>query len=122
MEMWYNQAGSDKSCLCAEPLVTVYTGPHIRVGYANGNRRQFVLLPLLSGTHRRTLSTSDEPIALGRFSREEIEHMAVSVLRRQRVDDAFFARGAAFVRDGSCRRWRARASYEWSTAQTSATW
>ena len=46
-----------------------------------------------------TLRTSEETTDVGYFPRADIENMDMSGFNRQRVDDAFAAQAAAFVRD-----------------------
>lgn len=80
-------------------LIGVYNSPHILVEYPDGNRLQLVMLYFAAEPIGGTLRTSEETTDVGYFSRVDIEDMNMSDFNRQRVDDAFAAQAAAFVRD-----------------------
>ena len=80
-------------------LIGVYNSPHILVEYPDGNRLQLVMLYFAAESVGGTLRTSEETTDVGYYSRPDIEDMDMSDLNRQRVDDAFAAQAAAFVRD-----------------------
>lgn len=80
-------------------LIGVYNSPHILVEYPDGNRLQLVMLYFAAEPVGGTLRTSEETTDVGYFSRADIEDMDMSDFNRQRVDDAFAAQAAAFVRD-----------------------
>jgi len=80
-------------------LIAVYTSPHALLEYPDGNRWQLVVLHFAAEAVGGTLSTSDETIDVRYFTRAEIEHLEMSNLCRQRIEDTFAAQPAAFVRD-----------------------
>ena len=80
-------------------LVAVYNSPHVLLEYPDGARLQLVVLHFAAEPIGGTLTTSDETTRVGYFSPAEIEDMDVGALDRQRIDDTFAARAAAFVRD-----------------------
>lgn len=92
---------SEETGLCVRigRLVAVYTSPHILLEYPDGNRYQLVVLHFAAQPVGGTLSTSDETTEVGYFSRADIERMDIGDLDRQRIDDAFAAQAAPFVRD-----------------------
>ena len=80
-------------------LVAVYNSPHILLEYPDGNRLQLVVLHFAAQLVGGTLRTSEETTEVGYFSRADIERMDMGGFDRQRIDDAFAAQAAAFVRD-----------------------
>jgi len=80
-------------------LVAVYNSPHILLEYPDGNRLQLVVLHFAAEPVGGTLCTSEETTEVGYFSRADIERMDMGGFDRQRIDDAFAAQAAAFVRD-----------------------
>jgi ADP-ribose pyrophosphatase YjhB (NUDIX family) len=80
-------------------LIAVYSSPHILAVYPDGNRWQVVILHFAAEPIGGTLSTSDETTEVKYFSRAETEHLDLADLNRHRVDDAYAAQAAAFVRD-----------------------
>ena len=80
-------------------LVAVYNSPHILLEYPDGNRLQLVVLHFAAQPVGETLRTSEETTEVGYFSRADIERMDMGGFDRQRIDDAFAAQAAAFVRD-----------------------
>jgi len=80
-------------------LVAVYNSPHILLEYPDGNRLQLVVLHFAAQPVGGTLCTSEETTEVGYFFRADIERMDVGDFDRQRIDDAFAAQAAAFVRD-----------------------
>jgi len=79
-------------------LIGIYTNPHRLVEYADGNRFQVVGLCFEAEPIGGSLTVSEETTDHGYFSQTEIEDMDVFEHHRERIDDAFGAQTAAFVR------------------------
>ncbi len=79
-------------------LIGVYSNPHRLIEYADGNRYHSVVLNFEAEPIDGKLSISDETTDCGYFSRAEIEGMDVMGHQRERIEDAFAAQTAAFVR------------------------
>jgi ADP-ribose pyrophosphatase YjhB (NUDIX family) len=80
-------------------LIGVYSNPNMLVEYPDGNRWQIVILYFLAETIGGELQAGDDALDAGYFSLEEIEHMKVRALDRQRIADVFADQKVAFIRD-----------------------
>ena len=81
-----------------ERLIGVYSNPHRIIEYADGNRFHVVAMNFEAEPIGGELGISDETTDCGYFSRAEIEGMDVMEHHRERIEDAFAAQIAAFVR------------------------
>jgi ADP-ribose pyrophosphatase YjhB (NUDIX family) len=80
-------------------LAAVYTSPHVRLDYPDGNRLQLVVLHFAAQAVGGELRISAETTEVGYFTREEIENLDMSDLNRQRVADGFASQALTFVRE-----------------------
>jgi ADP-ribose pyrophosphatase YjhB (NUDIX family) len=79
-------------------LIGVYSNPHRLIEYADGNRVHVVALHFEAEPVDGILGLSDETTAYGYFTQAEIVSMNVIEHHRERIEDAFAFRPAAFVR------------------------
>jgi ADP-ribose pyrophosphatase YjhB (NUDIX family) len=80
-------------------LIGVYTSPHLRLEYPDGNRWQIVVLHFEAEAVGGELKAGDETTEAGYFSRSEAEALAMNELDRQRVAGGFAGRATAIVCD-----------------------
>jgi ADP-ribose pyrophosphatase YjhB (NUDIX family) len=76
------------------PLLGVYTSPHVRLDYADGNRWQLVILHFAAEAVGGALHPTEEATEVGFFRLAEAEGLDLSGLDRLRVADAFSTDGA----------------------------
>lgn len=81
-----------------ERLIGVYSNTHRLIEYADGNRFHVVAMNFEAEPIGGELGLSDETSDFGYFSPAEIEGMDVMEHHRERIEDAFAAQMAAFVR------------------------
>ena len=79
-------------------LIGVYSNPHRLIEYAAENRFHVVAMNFEAEPIGGELGLSDETTDFGYFSPAEIEGMDVMEHHRERIEDAFAAQTAAFVR------------------------
>lgn len=79
-------------------LIGVYTSPHHITQYADGNRFQFVSFCFEAAVTGGELGLSNETTAVGYFTRAEMQSIDLMEHHVTRVDDAFAAQAAAFIR------------------------
>jgi ADP-ribose pyrophosphatase YjhB (NUDIX family) len=79
-------------------LIGVYSNPHRLIEYADGNRYHVVAMHFEAEPVGGELGISDETTDCGYFSPVEIEGMDVMEHHCERIEDAFAAQAAAFVR------------------------
>ena len=80
-------------------LIGVYTNPHLRVEYPDGNRWQLVILHFEAEILSGELSQSDESSALQFYSQAEIANLEMGSLDRFRVADAFSNQQSTMIRN-----------------------
>ena len=81
-----------------ERLIGVYSNPNFIIEYADGERCHFVVLHFEATSIAGTLSISEETTEYGYFSLNEITSMDVMEHHLERIQDAFAAQTAAFIR------------------------
>ena len=79
-------------------LVGVYSSPHRIIEYADGNRRQDLMLSFEAEPIGGELCITDETTEVGYFSPEQMKFMDVMEPTYEFVADAFAGQEAAFVR------------------------
>lgn len=79
-------------------LISVFSNPHRRVEYADGERMQVVALTFEAERLDGELQRSEETKALGYFSLEEIRALPLLDSHLERIEDAFAHQAEAFVR------------------------
>jgi 8-oxo-dGTP pyrophosphatase MutT (NUDIX family) len=79
-------------------LIGIYTTPHRIIEYASGDRFQYASFSFEVEVVGGTLGLSNETTAFGYYSRDEIAHLDLMEHHIERIDDAFAAQEAAFVR------------------------
>ena len=77
----------------------VYTAPHLRVEYPDGNRWQLVVLHFEAEPVGGALLAGDETTEVGYFTAAEAEQLDMNPLDRRRVLDGFARQTAAFICD-----------------------
>lgn len=80
-------------------LIGVYTTPHLRVEYPDGNRWQIVVLHFEAEAVGGELIAGDEMTEVGYFARAETEHLLMYGLDRRRIADGFARQPGAVVCD-----------------------
>jgi ADP-ribose pyrophosphatase YjhB (NUDIX family) len=80
-------------------LIAVYNRAHVLLEYPDGNRLQLVVMHFAAECLGGVLSTSDVTTQVGYFSYEATASMLMNPFNRLRIDDAFAAQPAAFIRD-----------------------
>jgi ADP-ribose pyrophosphatase YjhB (NUDIX family) len=79
-------------------LVAVYSSPHMLLEYPDGNRFQMVVLHFVAEPIAGDPAISDETTAVGYYTKDEVESMAMGEIDRARIVDSFAAQAAAFIR------------------------
>lgn len=79
-------------------LVGVYSDPHRAVEYADGHRYHVVSLHFEAEAVGGALGLSDETLAAGYFSPDELARLDVMEHHRERIADTLADQAAAFVR------------------------
>ena len=80
-------------------LIAVYNSPHILIEYPDGNRLQVIVMHFAAERIGGVLNTSDETTEVGFICHEVTTNMFMSPFNHQRIDDAFAAQPAAFIRN-----------------------
>ena len=80
-------------------LIGVYTSPHLRAEYADGNRWQIVVLHFAAEAVGGEPVAGDETIEVGYFTAGEAGRLVMNNLDRRRVVDGFARRAGAVVCD-----------------------
>jgi 8-oxo-dGTP pyrophosphatase MutT (NUDIX family) len=78
-------------------LVSVYSSPHVIVEYADGNRRQTLLLSFEAEQIGGDLCISDETTEVGYFSPDNLQSMDLMEPSKELVEDALAGQDAAIV-------------------------
>ena len=79
-------------------LVGVYSTPHYIIEYVDGNRKQYLTLIFAAEAIGGELCITDETIAVGYFSQEQMKSMELMEPSYQRITDSLVGQEAAFVR------------------------
>lgn len=79
-------------------LVSVYSSPHVIVEYADGNRRQTLLLSFEAEKIGGNLRISDETTEVGYFSQDNLQSMDLMEPSEDLILDAFSGQEEATVR------------------------
>lgn len=82
----------------AGKLIGVFSSPHRRIEYPDGERVQAVALTFEAEPLEGTLQLSEETIAFGYFPLEEVRALPLLDSHLERIEDAFAHRAEAFVR------------------------
>jgi ADP-ribose pyrophosphatase YjhB (NUDIX family) len=79
-------------------LIGVYSNPHLLVEYPDGKRFQQISLCFEAAMMDGDLGLSDETLAYGFYTQEEIQQMDVLANSVQRIQDAFTHASESFIR------------------------
>ena len=79
-------------------LVGVYSTPHYIIEYVDGNRKQYLTLIFAAEAIGGELCITDETIAVGYFSQEQMKSMDIMEPIYEQIADAISGQEAAFVR------------------------
>lgn len=79
-------------------LIGIYTSPDHITQYADGNRFQFVSFCFEATVTGGALGLSNETTAFGYFTRAEMHAVDLMEHHITRIDDAYAAQAAAFIR------------------------
>ncbi len=79
-------------------LLGVYSSPDMVVEYADGGRWQLVALTFIAEVNGGEAGLSDETLAFGYFTPQEIDQLDVMENHRERIADALAGLPAPFIR------------------------